>query len=339
MTNAEPYQLSVIICCHNSAQRLPQTLQYLARQQLDDDLLWELMIVNNNSTDETERVAKRRWHELGSPAPIRVIDEPTPGQATARKRGVFDARGEFVLFCDDDNYLDPNYFSIALKTINKNPNIALVAGNGHPAWQAEAPEWIRHCLRFLACTPQSQAEGDAGAVGFYTAGMILRKHAVTKIYRTTELCLSGRVGTKHLAGGEDIELCLLLSIHGYQLWGSPELRFGHDIATERLTWKYVVALRYAMGTANAKLTALNFVANHKEKKLKSSWFVQTTATLLRTVVLGIKYPFSKLSALEFWYHLGRLSVFISGPKKYRTAIKELTQQRNRLSFQRQQNSP
>lgn len=326
--------LSVVICCYNSETRLPNTLKCLAAQQGCSEFNWELIVVNNNSSDDTAGTARRLWEMLEVPQPMRIIDEPIPGQAAARRRGVLESRGEFVLFCDDDNYLSKYYLSVALEVIQRDKRIGVVAGNGEPAWDVEAPEWIRHCLGFLACRPQATIEGDAGVVGFYTAGMILRRQAVVEVYQTMGLSLSGRVGTENLAAGEDIEICLLLAIRGYQLWGAPRLRFGHGVAVERMTWSYIKSLRYSTGTANAKLAPIKFVAKKHETMFRSRWECQFLATLLRVLVAGIRYPMGRQSALEFWYQFGRLVAFAGGRKKYKFTMKSLVQKRSSFSQSR-----
>ena len=97
--------ISIIICCYNSAKRLPETLAHLANQQVDGGVRWELILVNNNSTDETEVVAQNLWGALGSPAPLKIFEEPLPGLSYARNNGMKKAIYEVFLFCDDDNWL------------------------------------------------------------------------------------------------------------------------------------------------------------------------------------------------------------------------------------------
>lgn len=320
--------MSVVICCYNSEARLPKTLQCLAAQRGGSKVDWELVIVNNNSSDGTAETAIQLWEALEAPWPIRVIEEPASGLAAARRRGVLESLGEFVLFCDDDNYLPECYLSTALEVIQRDERIGVVAGNGEPAWEGDTPQWIQHCLGFLACKPQANVEGDAGVVGFYTAGMILRRQAVLEVYQTFDLSLSGRVGTKQLAAGEDLEICLLLAIRGYQLWGTPRLTFGHGVAVERMTWSYIKALRYSTGTANAKLAPIKFVAKGHETSFKSKWVCQFSATLVRTIFSGIRYPLGTPFALEFWYQFGRLAEFAKGPEKHNLTMGSIVSKRN-----------
>lgn len=326
--------LTVVICCYNSASRLPRTLSHLVKQHNIDGLNWELLIINNNSPDDTSSVAAKVWQELKTAVPLRIVDEPKAGITAARKTGVIEAKGEFILFCDDDNHLSSNYFHEAIRTIRQDSAIAVVAGNGQPAWIAPPPPWIDHCLSFLACKPQTTVKQDAGVTGFYSAGMLARRQALMEVYQTFDLALSSRSGTKKLGGGEDLELCLLLSILGYRLWGNPLLTFGHEIAVERLNWRYIKSLRFATGVSNAQLAPIKFVAQQKEKNYKSKWAVQLLATMFRVLGFGTRYPFSKHHAMEFWHQLGRAKGLLFLRKSYNTrinhlaAIRENSKQRN-----------
>src|SRR5882757_8940798 len=102
--------VSVIICCYNSAVRLPQTLKHLAEQNVPENLLPEIILVNNASTDDTVAVATETWNRFGPKnIEFKIVNEPEPGQMHARKKGAEEARYECIIFCDDDNWLDKNY--------------------------------------------------------------------------------------------------------------------------------------------------------------------------------------------------------------------------------------
>jgi len=62
--------ISVVICCYNSASRLPATLQHIAEQSLDSEILWEIIIVDNASTDNTAEIASTYWQFLNCRIPF-----------------------------------------------------------------------------------------------------------------------------------------------------------------------------------------------------------------------------------------------------------------------------
>src|ERR1700730_6467372 len=120
---AKPVRLgvSVVICCHNSAQLLPQTLSHLAAQELTD-VVWEVIVIDNASTDETARVARESWPP-GNPAPMRVINEPQLGLSYARWCGFKEARYEFVCFVDDDNWVCPGWVRTVSEVMTTHPEV------------------------------------------------------------------------------------------------------------------------------------------------------------------------------------------------------------------------
>src|SRR5579885_2338760 len=82
--------VSVVICCHNSERLLPRTLECLKSQIVDPSLRWELLIVNNASSDGTADAARRCWGER-APVPLRIVDEPRLGLSYARERALHEA--------------------------------------------------------------------------------------------------------------------------------------------------------------------------------------------------------------------------------------------------------
>ena len=195
----------------------------------------------------------------------------------------------------------------------------------------QPPKWILNCLGYLACVPQADKKGDAGFTSFYGAGLVVRREAMKQVIENCPLELASRNGTKDLAGGEDLELCLKMSILGYQLWGNPALTFKHAIAIERIDWNYMKSLRYASGIANAKLAPINFVARRCETEFKSKWFVQCLATFFRTCCYAMGYVFSKQKALKFWFQLGRLRTLWSHRRSYTETVERLVEVRGRFA--------
>lgn len=108
MNKVSPLSVSIVICCHNSAKRLPDTLKHLLIQEVPDNLQWEVIVVDNVSTDNTAQVARSLWPD-DAPAPLQVVSEPEPGLSNARKRGFMEAKYELVSFVDDENWLAPDW--------------------------------------------------------------------------------------------------------------------------------------------------------------------------------------------------------------------------------------
>lgn len=95
--------ISVIVCCYNSAWIIERCLNALLAQQVPSSVLWEIIVVNNASTDDTERIANKVLQK--GHISYQLINEPKAGLLNARKCGIRAARYSYTIFCDDDNVL------------------------------------------------------------------------------------------------------------------------------------------------------------------------------------------------------------------------------------------
>src|SRR5690348_6905842 len=105
----KPPGVSIVICFHNGANRLAQTIRHIALQRVPPDIPWELILIDNASTDQSARVATDEWQNHAVRSSLRVIAEPVIGLSYARARGFEEALYAYVILCDDDNWLDENY--------------------------------------------------------------------------------------------------------------------------------------------------------------------------------------------------------------------------------------
>jgi glycosyltransferase involved in cell wall biosynthesis len=131
--------LSVIIPTWNRARLLQGTLDALAAQQVDGSLAWEIVVVDNDSRDETERVvaafAKR------TATPVRYVVERQPGASNARNRGLLEARGAILAFTDDDVLPAPDWIAAMVAAIERWKTDG-VGGRILPRWEVPPPTWL-----------------------------------------------------------------------------------------------------------------------------------------------------------------------------------------------------
>ena len=96
--NSLLFNLSIIICTYNGKHRILPTLQALASQHVSNGRNIEIIIVDNNSTDDTSRFIIDAWSVIQSDIPLKVVFESKAGLAFARKRGVLESKGKYILF-------------------------------------------------------------------------------------------------------------------------------------------------------------------------------------------------------------------------------------------------
>jgi glycosyltransferase involved in cell wall biosynthesis len=233
--------ISVVICCYNSAERLPATLSHLAAQAFEGE--WEVVLVDNNSEDGTAELAQRVWTEFDNKAQLRVIDEVKRGVHHARFTGIKNAQYDIVVFCDDDNWLSRNYLSTA-ETLMQDRSIGVYGGRGEAAFEVAEPDWFRQYEAVFGCGRQAPVDGSLGwdQVGMYSAGMVIRREAAMKILDSGYRSYFAARDDKRLSGGEDFELVVLIRTMGYKAAYSDELVFRHFMPESRMKWTYLVRL-------------------------------------------------------------------------------------------------
>lgn len=234
--------ISVIVCCFNSADRIIKTIENLALQKTNPELSWEIIFVNNASTDNTEEVIKSEWSKYQvQNVGFTVVNETSPGLIFARSKGVDIAKYSCILFCDDDNWLGVDYVARAYATLVGNAQIGAVSGRSTAVTDASAfPDWFKKNEVSYAVGQQAEQSGDISAQGFvlWGAGMATRKKLFIEAFSNHKSLLPGRTGTA-LTSGEDSEYCLRLLFMNYRLYYDDFLEFKHFIPQARLTEDYL----------------------------------------------------------------------------------------------------
>ena len=256
--------ISVIICCFNSEAKISNTLKHLAVQETKG-VPWEVIIVDNASTDNTIEIAINEWKTLGNSTWFNIVNEPRQGLSYARKRGVLTSQFDYILFCDDDNWLRSDYITRSFNILKKHPDVGVLGGHGIPEFEAEPPLWFEQFRKSYATGPQGRKTGYLEKFSVYGAGMVLRKKNLLNLYENGfDSLLSDRKGNDLVSGGDN-EICLIYRYFGYKFYYDESLFFIHFIPKERLTENYILKRNSAKGKTEAILSLYrDFVINHKK---------------------------------------------------------------------------
>lgn len=137
--------VSVIICTHNPRDDyFSRCLEGMKEQQLPCNQ-WELLIVDNMSSDPLQGRLDLEWH-----GQARIISEKKLGLTPARLRGIREARGELLVFVDDDNVLFPDFLIEAQRVYREMSHLGSWSGQCHPSFEETPPEWTRRYWGNLA---------------------------------------------------------------------------------------------------------------------------------------------------------------------------------------------
>lgn len=268
--------ISVIICCFNSSAIIDETLQYLFRQKFFSKLDWEIILVNNASSDNTEEIAIRAFTSVNDIS-YKIVTELKPGLIHAKNKGIQTAQYEYILFCDDDNFLCNTYVQNVFNIMSSDYTIGACGGKGKSLIRGcDEPEWFK---KFSSCYAIGSQIGNEGHVRqLYGAGICLRRSALEKIYKNgfVSFC-TGRKGNT-LFAGEDSELIFAIRLSGYKLFADDKLVFQHVISPKRLTEEYLKQMHYGFGISYS----VNFLYAKalNETKVKS-YFVLLILSVFR----------------------------------------------------------
>lgn len=254
--------IEVVLCTYNGAARLPQTLAALAAQDFAPDA-WSVLVVDNASTDGTADLVRSIWarHDVA----LRIVTEMRPGQMYARQRALDETDRECVCFCDDDNWLDPDYLSLSYTLMTMQPRIGALGGRGVAVCDTPLPAWFELAAHGYAVGPQGSAEADVSRERcfVYGAGMVLRCAAWRQLAGSGFVSrLMGRE-LGRVNSGDDNEMCLGLALLGWRIVYSPRLVFRHSLAPRRLEDDYCRRLFRSFGEATVVLNAYrDFLLGH-----------------------------------------------------------------------------
>lgn len=235
--------ISIIICCYNGKPYLRPALEYIAHQQYDASMYVEFIFVDNASTDGSADFVQKVWDELKAKIPLRIVREAEPGLIYARMAGVRTAKGKYVVFCDDDNWLREDYIQSAYELMEQMPYVGVLGGQSVLAPDIEAPVWWEEQQGNYAVGKQLPQTGIANERGFvYGAGMITRTELARKVFNDRyPFMLTGRKGDMCLSG-EDWEYCTRAMMMGYDIYYSEDLFYWHDVDPKRMTLEYLAGL-------------------------------------------------------------------------------------------------
>lgn len=249
-----PDKLSVIIATYNpDKDRLNKTLDAL-QQQTPPLNQWELIIVDNNSTQPIDA-------DLGWQPNSVVVHEARQGLTYARLKGFATANNDIVVLVDDDNVLDAAYLQNVLQIFGQHPALGAIGGKSLPLFEPPPPSWLNEfygslALRDMGDETQIQAwENNYPQYAPIGAGMAIRKQALAsyiKKAKSQQNMIADRTGTS-LASGGDNDIVLEILKSGWQVGYFPQLTLQHIIPQERMQVAYMARLQNSSNNSWVKL--------------------------------------------------------------------------------------
>jgi len=241
-------ELTVIICTYNPRREVIDATLAALRAQTLDLARWELLIIDNASTNGVPAAVDLSWHPHG-----RRIVEPKLGLAHARQRAFGEAlRGDCgtLLFVDDDTLLATDYFFTGLALSTSDPRLGCWGGQLIPRYEVEPPAWFPPFQKYIAIFPLDRdlvADAFSGnfdylppGAGMFVARRLAEYHLRLSVTHPLRLMLG--VKGNVLLRGEDADLALSAYDCEMRTGRFQSLRLIHLIPKERTTLEYMERL-------------------------------------------------------------------------------------------------
>lgn len=248
---------SIAIPTYNGATRLAAVLESLRWQLNTYDLSWEIIVVDNNSTDNTADIVKDYQRQWDLDSPIRYAFERKQGAAYARQTAIKIANSPLVGFLDDDTLPGMTWVISAYRFAQKHPNAGVIASRIRGKFETTPPQNFERIASLLALTERGAKPlmyKPSQKVIPPSAGMVVRRQAWLDNV-PEELVLTGRTSTSMLTG-EDTESILHIQQAGWEVWYNPQMRLQHQIPSSRLTRNYLQKLCRGIGLSRYRTRML-----------------------------------------------------------------------------------
>lgn len=227
--------MSIVVCTYNRGSIISDCIESVLNNNVNQEL-FEIVVVDNNSTDNTKEVVNQFCLKYSN---VRYIKEERVGLSYARNRGINEADGSVIAFIDDDVKVNENYINCIIKFFNENPDEVCISGKVIPIWDFEKPDWFVD--DFASIIGETTYGEQACTLKFreYPIGcnMIFKKSIFNKIgFFNTELGIQG----DKLYLGEEVDICDRILKLGKNIYYLPQAFVFHKVHKNKVDQKYIL---------------------------------------------------------------------------------------------------
>ena len=264
--------LSIIICTYNRAKYIYNVLQSITQNDFPADN-YEIILINNNSTDYTEEKCKLFQHDYPQ-ITFRYFFETEQGLSHARNRGIKEATGDILIYVDDDALVNKKFLSSYYELFQKDKDVFAAGGPIFPKYETEPPKWLSFFTKELLTGYLYQGNKTGKFKRRYPGGgnAAYRKEVFEKTgLFNVEL---GRKGD-NLVGAEEKDIFDKMTKMDMKILYTPQAILYHIIPAYKLTEVYFNRLTFSIGQSE-RLRTLNISKTKYLKRLFSEtikWLV------------------------------------------------------------------
>lgn len=280
--------ITVCICTHSpDPAHLARVIEALKAQTLSARN-WEVLLIENNAVQTCDASI------LSSlPCSSRLILESLPGKVNAMVSASAVASGDWIVFADDDNLLDPDYLEQLLKLAATYPMVGVMSGSITGEYTEPVPQWAGEFLHYLAIRPLTRpfwANISGRNIGPIGAGMCVKREIYDEFVaavRSGEIDSSmGRTSGSLTAGADDTVFMDIAFRLGFGCGAFPEIRLTHLIKAERTSVAYLKRIAYDINRSHAILEGKQSVLKLWKLRLNAMSILFLHAREVRDVKLS-----------------------------------------------------
>jgi len=271
--------ISVVITTFNGSKTIEKALNSLIQQEVNSRLLYEIIVVDNNSTDNTAELVRKMIKSYPDKN-ISLIKECKQGPVHGRHTGLLKSKYEIILFLDDDMIAMSNYIESYSNLFKSDQKLGLAGAKIRVPESYEEPKYMNTIKSVLAINETFDFKNY-----FVPSMQAIRKEAYMFFYNNGfEQKLLFRKDNKYkYARGQDIEFSLALRYTPYHCGFNKDTYLIHDFGTERLKIENIIDLKQQVGYALAIIAPYKYVFKSSKKTSYYYYLIRSTLSLLKVV--------------------------------------------------------
>lgn len=285
-------KVSIVIPTYNGSSRIQAVINAILSQKNIDLKYFEIIVVDNNSTDNTATIVRQMALNNDN---LKLISENQQGRIFALLSGMKAASNEIICNIDDDNLISENYLHNLLGLFASNDSLIACGGRGEAIFEEHStvPNWFfDNSLSYAVGRPNISSGYIDKRVGWlYGAGFSYKKDSLEKLLNGGfKFSLTGR-SAGVLLSGEDTELLLALMLLGGDVYYDEKLVFKHYIPNIRLNKEYLIKLNFGFGLASpvVGLYRANLLPSSLYNILRKNYFIYILVQFLKYAKNLLKY--------------------------------------------------
>jgi glycosyltransferase involved in cell wall biosynthesis len=292
-------EVSVIIATYNRSDLLSKALKSILNQEINESFNFEIVIIDNNSTDETRPIVERVAHT--AKVPVKYFFESKQGKGFALNRGIKEAQGEILVFTDDDIVADPKWLSNLVFCFEQY-NCDSVGGRVLPDYPENTPSWII-----------DNAQNLSGPIVRYDYGKDIKPYRRKLMYEFLGANFAFKksvfddlglfltdIGPGHTLMGEDTDMISRLLQANKILYYCGTALVWHPVDPKRMTLGYIAKWNMCLGFYRVIADEKSMPSDLKHIGGYPSYLIKV---MVKEILELCFYAFNRKEFLRVWIEL------------------------------------